>query len=225
MTTAPSCSISAHYSSSSAPPARGAHPRPHRTSDRRLADARNLAIDRDDTGKRFGFLVRDRDAKSTTTFDAVSAGLEVIRTPVWAPRGNAVAQPARSSPCPGRSESRASATARSVRGDGQQTQREHDDQRQGSDWPLQCLHHIFISHCLGWTSARCAVQGTQTLSGGRTFYKPLHNVGVHTMGYAGRPPSAMISSALPELADVNSSSVERGHPLSGVVVLVLVLGV
>jgi hypothetical protein len=45
------------------------------------------------------------------------------------------------------------------------------------------------------------------------------------MGYADRPPSAMISSALPGLAGVNSSSVERGHPLSGVVVLVLVLGV
>lgn len=42
MTTAPTCSISAHYSSSSAPPARGAHPRPRSTSDRRLADARIL---------------------------------------------------------------------------------------------------------------------------------------------------------------------------------------
>jgi hypothetical protein len=81
-----------------------------------------------------------------------------------------------------------------------------------------------ISHCLGGLRARCAAQRTQTLSGARTFYKPFHNVGVHTTGYADRSPSAMISSDVRGFGGVRSSSVERGHSLSSVVVLVLVLG-
>jgi hypothetical protein len=62
---------------------------------------------------------------------------------------------ARSSPCPGRPESRASATARSVRGDGEQTQRERDDQRQGRDRPLQCLHIHIPLFGLDFGEVRC----------------------------------------------------------------------
>src|SRR5207342_202403 len=56
--------------------------------------ARNLLMDLEEQAGRFRFLIRDRDSKFTAAFDAVFTGADIrmIRTPVRAPRANAIAE-------------------------------------------------------------------------------------------------------------------------------------
>jgi transposase InsO family protein len=56
--------------------------------------ARNFAAELEEAGRHLRFLIRDRDAKFTTSFDDVlaSIGIEAVKTPVRSPRANAYAE-------------------------------------------------------------------------------------------------------------------------------------
>lgn len=59
-----------------------------------MQQARNLLVELGDRVDSLRFLIRDRDAKFTTAFDAVftSVGIDVLRSPVGARRANAIAE-------------------------------------------------------------------------------------------------------------------------------------
>ena len=56
--------------------------------------ARNLLMDLDEQAHRLRYLIRDRDTKFTTAFDAVftASGIDVVKIPPRAPRANAYAE-------------------------------------------------------------------------------------------------------------------------------------
>ena len=66
----------------------------HPASDWVIQQARNLLMNVEGQADGLKFLIRDRDAKFTAAFDAVFTviGVRIIKTPVQAPRANAIAE-------------------------------------------------------------------------------------------------------------------------------------
>jgi hypothetical protein len=66
----------------------------HPAGDWVIQQARNLLMNLEGQADGLKFLIRDRDAKFTAAFDAVftSIGVRIIKTPVQAPRANAIAE-------------------------------------------------------------------------------------------------------------------------------------
>ena len=66
----------------------------HPTAEWVVQQVRNLLMELDGPVESLRFLIRDRDAKFTTAFDEVfaSVGIDILRSPVRAPRANAIAE-------------------------------------------------------------------------------------------------------------------------------------